>query len=236
MRRLDGGNRKPMSHPGSSLSVWGAFCSVCARHETDLQYFSLPNWQKGGKYNTVRVSGSLGWLLLTASSPPSHLTRLFFVYTSSDPWRKLSRVTTSPHLPGVDLEYSEGWRLLSVALTQCFWESCGKIKKSSKLGNNCVRTVDLCRFTSILFSTGIWLLALINKAQVPFSFFQTHQASFFVGIQIFAFACWLAIGAAGCGQHVPPPSHPSFPTKPDLQCQLARLCTTPEAGKSLACS
>lgn len=91
--------------------------------------------------------------------------------------------------------------------------------------------------TSRLFLTGIWLLPHINKAQVPFSFFQTHQAFFFfVGIQIFAFACWLAISAAGCGQHVPPPSHPSFPTKPDLQCQRARLCPTPRAGKSLACA
>lgn len=33
--------------------------------------------------------------------------------------------------------------------------------------------------TSRLFLTGIWLLPHINKAQVPFSCFQTHQAFFF---------------------------------------------------------
>lgn len=41
------GNRKPMSHPGSSLSVWGAFCSVCCRTWDRSSTFLFTKLTKG---------------------------------------------------------------------------------------------------------------------------------------------------------------------------------------------
>lgn len=67
------GNRKPMSHPGSSLSVWGAFCSVCCRTWDRSSTFLFTKLTKG-RGKTIQskclvVLADCYWLLLPPSQP-----------------------------------------------------------------------------------------------------------------------------------------------------------------------